>query len=229
MFSILDTLYAFQRRTPEHITQRLEASHLREALISLLLAPLWEADLTRPWLAKLLATDASTSFGFGASALPCSPATARDVGRLTEKRGDYVRFDRAGDDEDEAERDRIGTPHRLSITKKQFTTLFSVKATKAASPGELEAFGLVMTARWVARSQANHGHRVVVLVDAKAVLGAAAKGRSSAPSIAIHMRRLAALSLASGVLLRFVYVPSEDNPADAPSRGPGKLPDRARL
>ena len=31
--------------------------------------------------------------------------------------------------------------------------------------------------------------------------------------------RIAALQLAGGILVKLVYVPSEDNPADAPSRG----------
>ena len=31
--------------------------------------------------------------------------------------------------------------------------------------------------------------------------------------------RIAALQLAGGLLVKLVYVPSEDNPADAPSRG----------
>ena len=31
--------------------------------------------------------------------------------------------------------------------------------------------------------------------------------------------RIAALQMAGGILLKLVYVPSEDNPADAPSRG----------
>ena len=229
LFAVLDTVYEFQRRLPTHEVQQLDACHLRELLVVMLLAPLWEADLTRPWLSELLASDASTSFGFGASALRCSSEVTRSVGRLSEKRGDYIRFARDGGPDDEPERDRIGTPHKLGFAKSAFRTLFSIEAKTPASPGELEAIALVMTARWVTRARHNHGHRVVILVDAKAVLGAAAKGRSSAPSIRPHMQRLAALSLATGLLLRFVYIPSEDNPADAPSRGPLKLPDRARL
>jgi len=219
LFSVLDTVYEFERRAGPRTRQALSDCHLSELLVVLALAPLWEADLTRTWLPQLVASDASTSFGFGACAAPCSPDVARRIGRLSEKRGDYVRLRREGDDDDEAERERIGLPHRLHLPKAAFSTILSQRCHYVASPGELEAAGLVLLLRWLCRSASKHGHRVVILVDAKAVLGAAAKGRSSAPSLKRHARRLAALTLAGGFLARYVYVPSEDNPADAPSRG----------
>ena len=81
---------------------------------------------------------------------------------------------------------------------------------------------------WLLRSVARRSCRVPVLVDAKTVLCAAAKGRSSSPGLLRILRRLAALVLAGDLLLRLVYVPSEDNPADAPSRGVVRRPRRPR-
>ena len=78
---------------------------------------------------------------------------------------------------------------------------------------------LVLLVRWLLRSVARHSCRVVILLDAKAVLGAASKGRSSSPPFLRGCGRLASLVLAGDLLLRLVYVPSEDMPADAPSRG----------
>ena len=60
---------------------------------------------------------------------------------------------------------------------------------------------------------------MLVLIDAKAVLAAAAKGRSGAAGFKSILRSIAALSLAGGILIYPLYVPSEDNPGDAPSRG----------
>ena len=71
--------------------------------------------------------------------------------------------------------------------------------------------------------------RLVVLVDAQAVLFAAAKGRSSAPSLRFEIRKLAALALAGNLVIKYIYVPSEYNPADAPSRGVVSPADRALL
>ena len=51
------------------------------------------------------------------------------------------------------------------------------------------------------------------------MLGAVRKGRSSAPSLERELRYIGALIRGGDLLVRCLYVPSEDNPADAPSRG----------
>jgi uncharacterized membrane protein len=107
----------------------------------------------------------------------------------------------------------------LGLTKSSFTTIVSAKALHRAHSGALEATAVVLLLRWLLRSKDKHAHRVVALVDAQAVLGAAAKGRTSAATLKREIRKIAALTLAGDFLMRYVYVPSEDNPADAPSRG----------
>ena len=61
-----------------------------------------------------------------------------------------------------------------------------------------------------------------------AVKGALQKGRSSAPSIRREVSRIAALTLAGGLNITYLYVPSEYNPADDPSRGV-VVPRRRRI
>jgi hypothetical protein len=145
-----------------------------------------------------------------------------------------VRLDRDGESEDEEERPRIGKPHQLGLAKSAFTTVVSARAQYRAHSGALEATAVVLLLRWLLRSTHKHAHRVVALVDAQAVLGAAAKGRSSALTLKRELRKIAALTLAGDFLMKYVYVPSEDNPADAPSRGirrrvrKGKLKPRSR-
>ena len=167
----------------------------------------------------ITASDASVDFGFGVSVADCTPALARNIGRLSEKRGDYVRLRRDGGSDDEAERPRIGRPHQLGLQKSAFRTIISAKRQHDAHAGSLEATGLHMLLRWLLRVGKRHGHRVVALVDAKAILCAASKGRTSAASIRNDLRKIAALTLAGDLHMHYVYVPSEDNPADAPSRG----------
>ena len=77
----------------------------------------------------------------------------------------------------------------------------------------------MLAMRWLARTPRHFGSRIAFLVDAAAVLGAASKGRSSAPNIRREVRRIGAYALAMDVMAHYGYVPSEDNPADAPSRG----------
>ena len=78
---------------------------------------------------------------------------------------------------------------------------------------------MTLAVRWMSRSTIHHQRRALVLVDAQAVLSVHAKGRSSAPTLFRPLRRAAALFVAIGATPTFIYVPSESNPADAPSRG----------
>jgi hypothetical protein len=229
LFSTLDSLYAFAREGlpgsqdqsstfDERAELTLSDVLLGELALIVCLAPFWQADLRRPWLPEITATDASQDFGFGISVASCTVNMARRIGRLGEKRGDFVRLDR-GDIDDEPERDRIGKPHRLGLRKSAFSTVLSVRHLHKAHAGSLEATGLQLLLRWLLRSRRRQGRRVVALVDAKAILCAAAKGRTSACSIKRDIRRISALTLAGNLHMHYVYVPSEDNPADAPSRG----------
>ena len=84
---------------------------------------------------------------------------------------------------------------------------------------KLEADGVWLALRWALRSTRRHARRTVMLVDAQAIKGAIAKGRLSAPSLRREVTRIGAFALAGDLLLKLVYAPSEDNPADAPSRG----------
>ena len=115
--------------------------------------------------------------------------------------------------------DRIGRPHRLALSRGRFTTVISAKTRFGGHPGLLEAQAVRLTLEWLGRNAKNLSHRVVLLVDAKAILGAVAKGRSSARTIRRLVARISALTLALDISLYLLYVPSEWNPADAPSRG----------
>ena len=179
--------------------------------------PFLRADLARPWLPELLATDASQDYGFGLSTCHCTPDFARSVARLAVQPGAYVEV--GIHDSATAKRPKIGKPHHIGVHMSRFRTKLSVKAKYFAHSGALEAAGVSLMLRWLLRSPAKHGHRVAALVDAQAVLGAAAKGRSSSPTLRYELRRIAALCLAGGWSMHYTYVPSAFNPADAPSRG----------
>lgn len=94
-----------------------------------------------------------------------------------------------------------------------------MKASYEAHSVSLEAAGVSIMLRWLLRSPHKHHTRVAALIDAQAVLGAVTKGRSSAATLRYEMQRIAALSIAGGWLIRYVYVPSAFEPADEPSRG----------
>ena len=193
---------------------------LAEFLLVACLLPWIDADLTREWQNVVVASDASPSYGFGVSVADAPPDLLRAFAREATLPNTHVRLHRYGVYVDEeAEKPRVGRACQLPIAKAAFTTVVSAKASHLAHAGTLEAGAIQLALRWLLRSTKRHSRRTVLLVDAQAVRGAVAKGRSSAPCLRREVTRIAALQLAGDILLKLVYVPSEDNPADAPSRG----------
>ena len=88
----------------------------------------------------------------------------------------------------------------------------------------MELKGLLLNIKWLLRKTDRFHHRLLVLVDAKAVLSAVAKGRSGSPAFRRPLGSVNAHLLATNSLLRLLYIPSEDNPADDPSRGRRRRP-----
>ena len=215
VFGVFNKVYDFVRQQPDTHKAELPVAVLRELAVALGLMPLLSVSLDRQYLGDLLACDAAPEFGFGVSACRCSPDLLKRVGRLAERRGDYVRVHKApGADE----RTRLGNPHRLSLAKEDFRDVVSAPAKWTAHSSTLEGHALLLTLKWASRSVAKHHKKLAIMVDAKAVLGAASKGRTSAAAVRGVVRAVGAYSLCCDFLLRLVYVPSEDNPADAPSR-----------
>jgi hypothetical protein len=221
-YSIYDAAYEFECRKPQDIPQKVPLPALSEVAVGIALFPLLGAAMDRQYLPLLAASDASTVFGFGVSVASCDVSIARDMGTWAERRGDYVRLTRGVDDE--PERPRLGTPRKIPLQKDDFTDVISARAKYKAHAGVLEMQALLLLLKWVLRSVSRHHHRIAVLVDAKTVLGAAAKGRSSSPQLLRILRQIAAHTLAGDLLPRYIYCPSEDNPADGPSRGRQRRP-----
>jgi hypothetical protein len=80
---------------------------------------------------------------------------------------------------------------------------------------------ITLTARHLARNRDDWNKKHLLFTDSQSALGAACKGRSSNFPLLRLCRRLCAISLCLGVVLRIRWVPSEWNWADGPSRGEG--------
>ena len=167
-----------------------------------------------------MASDASSVYGFGVSVADCGADLVREVGRSGVKPGTLLRLTRDGRSPDEEdERPRVGEAVRVPLSKAAFATVVSARKKHDAHSGALEAHGVTLSLRWLLRSPGRHSKRTTLLIDARAVLGAVGKGRSSAPTIAREIRKIGAHILAGDLLIKAAYIPSEKNPADAPSRG----------
>ena len=227
-FSVFRQAYAFAQLQPDTTLQRTPKAVLDELTLFLSLSPLLDISLARDYVPLILASDAAPEFGFGLSAAAADQSLLRELGRLSEKRGDYVRFSRDNDPDAELEKPRLGEPHRLALRRCDFRDLLSIKAKRRELSGVMEMHGLLLALKWLARNPHHHGHRALILLDAKAVLFAAQKGRSSSPQLGRLLQRIGAYRLAADIALRLLYVPTEDMPADAPSRGIRRRPAHRR-
>ena len=117
-------------------------------------------------------------FGFGVSDAPVGADVTRRIGRFADITGAYVRVDRTvPHPNDEDERPRVGTRCELGVSKHHFRPVISQRAMHKAHSGSLEAIGVSLAVKWVLRDRKRHSKRLTLLVDAQAVLGAAARGR----------------------------------------------------
>ena len=111
-----------------------------------------------------------------------------------------------------------------SVPPRRWQTIIAFRDTVPGYPHahinvrELRAVGIAV--RWAVSSPAAIGSRLIVLGDSLVALGALRKGRSSSFQLQIALRPITALLLAANVVLHLAYIPTELNPADAPSRRP---------
>ena len=145
-----------------------------------------------------------------------SPEIACEIGRLAKHRSVFATLQDLPPDA--SEKARVGREHKLPLRQRDFRTVVSAPAHHAAHSGTLEANAVALGLRWLSRKSDRVGARVAMLCDAQAVLHALKKGRSSAPTLSLMARRVAALTIAMGWVAHYVYIPSEWNPADEPSR-----------
>ena len=69
-------------------------------------------------------------------------------------------------------------------------------------------------------------------IDSRVVVGAVAKGRSGSTRLNELVRQIHCMCFAGGLALQLIYIPSEHNPSDFPSRGqrlPGRRPRRTAV
>ena len=222
--SIYSSIFEFTLSGADDVTL-LPEKVLAELACSLCLGIFWRCDLRRPFLPLLGATDASASFGLGASFVRASTAEVRRVARWAEKQGAFVVMDGGAAQTLDAE--RLLEAHSLDLRQEDFSDIFSVRSKFSAHINVLEGEAFVLFLRWLLRSRKHHSARVVVLLDSAAFLGAAAKGRSSSQLNRL-LRKVAALTMGGDIQLHLIFVPSSENPADFPSRGGRRRPQKRR-
>lgn len=185
--------------------------------------------MTKQYLPFVGATDASTSFGHGACIATLPLSEIRTLGQLNSNAGDHVVLGGLADDQPQDEKSRLGPRHILNLDLAAFKLVLCVEVSKPSHINLEEARSLLRFVRWVLRAPHRYEHRLVILLDSRVVIGGAAKGRSGSVPLNRLLRQLAALTFAGGLILHLVFIPSEHNPGDFPSRGgPATWPKKLR-
>ena len=204
--AILAQVFEFARLPLPLLRRRLPAGCLQELTHLVTLGPLIEVDLHDPIASTVVAFDASKRGG-GVVYSPLGP----DVQELAALRTLEDWHTQPGQ---KAAEDLLGR-----LARQKWRLALATEWRQEAHINELEASTGVLALRWAARSGLFRGRRVLFLTDSRVVLGAFKKGRSSSRRLNHHCKRVAALSFVSGIRPVWSWIPTELNPADAPSRG----------
>ena len=201
------------RRLPEPALQDLR-------YVSCLLFGL-VVDLRAGWTPFFCCTDGAEDYGYGGVEAHCSPETVR---KFASHARSWPHFFYPSDTPiSTIDSCSPGAGYRLPVASRSFHTTFSVQSGRGFHASKLEYGALCMALHGVARRPRWHRSRTVALVDAHAVLHAAAKGRSGSGNFWHASRALSSLLLGADIQLHIGYIPGVYNPADAPSRGRAHL------
>ena len=105
-----------------------------------------------------------------------------------------------------------------AVASARWSTLVSSRWRGVEHINALELRAVLLAVHWLLSSPSSLHRRVYLLVDSTVALFTLWKGRSSSPNLLFVLRKINALLLAGSVSLLTGWLPSELNPADAPSR-----------
>ena len=211
--SLFSACYEFIQEAGPFV-RAVPGAALAELRTAVQLAPLIAADLSTPFSGTVLASDAS-SRGGGVTYTSMTPDEARFMADEHAGAGWYTSLDPAHKPTGKP----TMAPDKVSrVDQAKWKTAIATRWKHASHINVLEAQAVVLALRWYISSRRHLHTRVPVLVDSSAVVGALAKGRSSSRRLLRQCRRVAALCLASDIRPYYVWVPTDHNPADGPSR-----------
>eukprot|EP00971_Amphidinium_carterae_P046844 922921-Amphidinium_carterae.4 len=217
--SILRATYSFLNRFRGAKSARVWPSVKRELWIYRGMIPLMKASLRVQLCETVFCTDAS-GWGFAVCAKTCPQ---NDVGKAV-KHNDRWAFSR--NEEQVSLRTLASAQNSSTLLPESFegegwSVLVQHKWREHGTPHivEGESCGILCAVEHACRNIGNFRKDVLVLTDSLTNALALSKGRSSAKAISRIARVLCALQLSSQINVRFRWLASECNPADAPSRG----------
>eukprot|EP00435_Cladocopium_sp_Y103_P020181 s49_g4.t3 len=186
-----------------------------ELLVSTLLIPYAQFDLSSPWSSRVEATDASMS-GLGKAFAVMPQHIVRTLARYCSAQGTYTNLALPWGIGLDSEGKCPFFKVRLPVKMVKWKLLGTPWKPSHITVGEGDA--VVWAAHGRLRRPTDDGNRFVHPIDSAAMLGALVKGRSSSKQINIRCRKVAAIHVCGGHDPFYMWVPSPENPADTPSR-----------
>lgn len=120
---------------------------------------------------------------------------------------------------------RVATPQwastaspYLALKHLRWATIISTQWKHVEHINALELRALLLEIQWIITLPNSCSVRLFALIDSAVAFYTVRKGRSSSPALLIIIRKINTLLLAADISLLPMWVPSEVNPADAPSR-----------
>ena len=218
LMCILQDTFIWIEKLSDTDSKPLPTAVREELLCCGLVLPLCHSNIRWGVSCRIGASDASLEKGGRAAAL-VSPSVAQTLYRFAEHRGEHIRLDWSnGSIEPTSEMKRA--PSELEDIIRDLPW----NATEICSFAHKQHINILET-RMIYRElvdvvgKSTKPLRCVLLVDSRAAAGAWSKGRSSAKNLNRILRQSLGWSLAGQKTLHLVWVRSESNPADHPSRG----------
>ena len=210
-------IYVYIENMPEHDICRMPEFVKDELITAMLLLPLAETNVRSPVSNRISATDASSRKGGRASTIT-SKALAKTLYRFGEQKGEHTRLDwEMHHLEPPSAMELAPTPLVDAMQKHCWTSTQSMGFKKKEHINILEMEMVKQEIK--ARCNSNRGGcRVVNLCDSRVVVGAFAKGRSSSRNLNHKLRSCIPWLLVSDLRFTNLWVPTNKNPADFPSR-----------
>ncbi len=217
LFAVLSAVFVFVQKAGSSLLT-VWHSVRRELLVLLGLVPLLQTTLSSVVFPVAVAVDASTT-GAGVVALESSAEFLAPIASSVSARCDPLLVSKSD-----------FTPESSQPTSSLVATsippLLSSPARVASSfpwavqehINSLELRATLAGLRKIVSSPSSLSSSVVLLTDSAVAFFALRKGRSSSHALLRRVRPIAALSLAAGLKVCPVWIPSGLNPADAPSR-----------
>lgn len=186
-----------------------------ELMVSTLLIAFAQFDMSSSWSTRVEATDASMT-GLGRAFAVMPEHVVRTMARYCSAQGTYTNLALPWgiglDSEGKCPFFKVRLPSKMVKWK----TIGTPWKPTHITVGEGDA--VVWCAHDRLRRPADDDSRFLHPIDSAAMLGALVKGRSSSKQINARCRKVAVYNLSGGHEPFYMWVPSKDNPADAPSR-----------